>query len=77
MKVISVPQMSLNPISLPGMGRSIELSDVSDQEIFEIRSAFAEKQLFVTFTETAADPVLVINVWPNPHGGGQITLFIK
>lgn len=77
MKVITVPKSLLNPISLPGMGRSIEVNNLPQQEAFEVRGAYSAQQLYVQFEEGPNDTYPVINLWPDPHDPTRITLFIK
>lgn len=76
MKTLTISNQYLNPISLPGMGRSIDLPGMEEAELMEIRRAFAQKALFVSFTEAPEEKHLVINLWANPHSP-QATLFIK
>lgn len=76
MKTVVVSKMLLSPISLPGMGRSIDLAELAEMELMEIRSAFAKGELFVEFREEAGSSHPIINLWMNPHSS-QVTLFIK
>jgi len=75
MKVITVSKSLLNPISLPGMGRSIEISGLSESDILDIRNAFSQKALCVEFTEEPGTKLPVVQLWANPHSP-QITLFV-
>ncbi|MCF8563370.1 hypothetical protein LLE49_01250 [Alicyclobacillus tolerans] len=77
MKVVTVPKILLNPITLPGMGRSIEVADVPQSEANQIRMAFAAQQLYVQFEEEQGVTYPVINLWPDPHDASRMTLFIK
>ncbi|HET7657672.1 MAG TPA: hypothetical protein VFK37_05220 [Bacillales bacterium] len=77
MNTISVSKKMLNPILLPGMGRSIEIAKLSGRENLEIRKDFAEKKLQVEFSEEPGIYYPVINVWTDPHSMERITLFIK
>ncbi len=75
MKVFKVSQNLLNPIRLPGMGRSIEVFGLSEAEVVEIRSAFAQRELFVEFEEEPGQQLPVVQLWANPHGS-DVTLFV-
>lgn len=75
MKVVKVSKNLLNPIRLPGMGRSIEVFGLSDVEVAEIRSAFAHQELVVEFEEDPGQQVPVVQLWANPHGS-DVTLFV-
>jgi len=75
MKTITVAKSLLNPISLPGMGRSVELSQVSEQELLAIRAAFTQHNLYIEFVEEPGQSFRVNQIWGNPHAP-QITLFI-
>lgn len=75
MKLITVPKIMFNPIPLPGMGRSIELNDLTEQDVIEIRNAFARDELYVEFVEEPGETLRVKQLWPNPHAL-QITLFV-
>lgn len=75
MKVITVSKELLNPITLPGMGKSIELPPFDAAEIQEVRTAFGRHKLFVEFTEEPGEQIPVRQIWANPHSP-QITLFI-
>lgn len=77
MKTVIVSKSLLNPISLPGMGRSIELYDLPDVEVAEIRTAYLDQRLQVQFE--GEDDVLhpVKNLWPDPHDKARMTLFIR
>ena len=75
MKVFTISKNLLNPISLPGMGRSIEVNGLSEREILEIRAAFSQRELSVEFSEEPGIQVPVTQLWANPHAL-QITLFI-
>ncbi|MCL6453971.1 MAG: hypothetical protein K6T78_10220 [Alicyclobacillus sp.] len=75
MKVVTVPRDWLNPIPLPGMGRSIELPETPQAELSEIRIAFSRGELFVSFEGTAEAPLRVKQMWANPHSP-QVTLFV-
>lgn len=75
MKTVIVSRSLLNPIGLPGMGKSIEVYDLPMTEVLEIRKAYAGRELQVTFEgETGVHPVK--NLWPDPHDSSRITLFI-
>ena len=76
MKVITVSKELLNPLSLPGMGRSLELNNISEGENMEIRNAYANKELVVRFEGEEATH-LVIQLWPDPHYISRLTIFIK
>jgi hypothetical protein len=75
MKIITISNMLFSPISLPGMGRSIDLPEVSEEEARDIRDSFSKKELFIEFTENPGTPLRVINLWSNPHSL-QFTLFV-
>ena len=76
MKVVSASNALLSPISLPGMGRSIDVSGLTDQDVTDIRIAFSTGELFVEFTEEPGRQIPVVQLWANPHSP-QVTLFIK
>ncbi|QQE77182.1 hypothetical protein [Alicyclobacillus sp. SO9] len=76
MKTLTISNQYLNPVCLPGMGRSIELSGLDESELIDIRHAYTSGQLYIQFTEEPDEPHRVINLWANPHSP-QITLFIK
>ena len=76
MKVLLLPRVLLNPISLPGMGKSIDLPEMSGIENQEIRSAFAQGELYVEFDDEPGVTHKVFNLWANPHSS-QATLFIR
>jgi len=76
-KVVTVPKMWLNPISLPGMGRSIEVNNLTQAESHEVRGAFAVADLHIEFEEEPGATHLVLNLWPDPHDSARATLFIK
>lgn len=76
MHVVNVSKRLFNAIALPGMGRSIEMNDLSDQEIAQMLRSFSQKALCVEFTEEPGTQHPVVQLWANPHGGGQITLFV-
>lgn len=76
MKIISVSKTLLNPITLPGMGKSIELAQLSAVEAAEIKQAFTANELFVEFSEEPGQTVQVISLWPNPHST-QLTVFVR
>ncbi len=73
--VITIAKKLLNPISLPGMGKSIELNGLTQEEVLHIHSAFSKKELFVEFTEEQGHEIPVTNLWANPHAL-QVTLFV-
>jgi hypothetical protein len=75
MKTVTVSKSLLNPIGLPGMGKSIELYDLPEAEVLEIRKAYAGRQLQVEFTEEEGVHS-VKNLWPDPHDVTRLTLFI-
>jgi len=75
MKIVTISKNIFNPISLPGMGRSIELAGLPAAEMLEIRSAFSQRELYVEFTEEPENRLLVVQLWSNPHAP-QITLFV-
>lgn len=75
MKVIEVSKNLFNPIPLPGMGRSVELSDVQPAEIADIRAEFARGELYIAFKDEPEDQLRVVQLWGNPHAP-QITLFV-
>lgn len=77
MKVLKVPKFLLNPISLPGMGRSIEMNSLPPEDAFAVRNAYGVNELFVEFDEEPSEAHQVINLWPDPHDATRLTLFIK
>ncbi len=76
MHIVTVSKRLFNPVRLPGMGRSIEINDLSDSEVIQIRHAFTQQNLAVEFEEEPGTQYPVIQLWANPHGGGQVTVFI-
>jgi hypothetical protein len=74
--IVSVSKSLLNPISLPGMGRSMELSGLSEQEMLDIKSAFSRQELYIEFVEETGTEIPVTQLWANPHAN-QLTLFIQ
>lgn len=77
MKLVTVPKILLNPISLPGMGKSIEVNQLSPEESLEVRAAYSARELYVQFEEESGVTHPVINLWPDPHDSTRVTLFIK
>ena len=77
MHTIVLSKKLLNSISLPGMGRSMELNGITHKENFDIRKAFSEGILQVEFEEEPEVYHRVINLWPDPHSMERFTLFIK
>lgn len=75
MKVVTVSKRFFNPITLPGMGRSIDLADLTALEAQEIRVAFSRRELYVEFAEEPGTEIPVIQLWANPHSP-QVTLFV-
>ena len=75
LKIITISKNAFNPISLPGMGRSIEVTELSDTEIMDIRSAYLQNELYIEFTEEPGTQLPVLQLWTNPHSP-QITLFV-
>lgn len=75
MEVIRVSKRTFMPISLPGMGRSVEISDISWEEIMRIQERYAQHDLAIEFIEEPGVTYPVIKLWVNPHGA-QITLFV-
>lgn len=62
-------------ITLPGMGRSIDLINQSADDVAIIRRAYHAQDLAVEFIEEPGTIYPVIQLWINPHGD-QVTLFI-
>lgn len=77
MKTLSVSKNLLNPIVLPGMGKSVELNHLTNEENQDIRQAFAENNLQIEFLEEPGQYHAVINLWADPHSMARMTLFIK
>ncbi|WDL97541.1 hypothetical protein [Alicyclobacillus sp. ALC3] len=75
MKVVKVSKNLLNPVRLPGMGRSIEVFGLSESEVLEIRSSFTRRELVVEFEEQPGQQLPVVQLWANPHGS-DVTLFV-
>ncbi|KPV42624.1 hypothetical protein [Alicyclobacillus ferrooxydans] len=76
MKVFVLSRVLLNPIALPGMGKSIDLPEMAPQENQEMRMAFSQGELYVEFDDEPGVTHKVINLWANPHSS-QATLFIR
>lgn len=77
MQTLVVSKKMLNSLSLPGMGRSIEINGITAKENLEIRQAFPKGTLQVEFEEEPGVFYPVINLWPDPHSMTRVTLFIK
>ncbi|NMP23933.1 hypothetical protein [Sulfobacillus harzensis] len=75
MTVIPVSKRFFVAISLPGMGRSIDLVNQPPEEIQRIREAFQTGDLAIEFIEEPGTTYPVGKLWVNPHGD-QVTLFI-
>jgi len=75
MKIITVSKVLLNTMSLPGMGRSIELIGIDDNEAMAIHQAYQSKTLYVEFAEEPGNRVAVRQIWANPHSA-ELTLFV-
>ncbi len=75
MEVMKVSKGLFNPVNLPGMGRSIELNDISRERIAHIHTMVAQNNLAVEFLEEPGVQYTVRQVWVNPHEQ-QITLFV-
>lgn len=75
MEVIRVSKRTFMPIALPGMGRSVEVNDISREEIMRIQDLYARQDLAIEFIEEPGVTYPVIKIWVNPHGA-QITLFV-
>ncbi|HEX7056656.1 MAG TPA: hypothetical protein VF260_05600 [Bacilli bacterium] len=76
MQTVVVSKSQLNPVKLPGMGRSIELNELSGIKNIEIRQAFSRGALQVEFEEEPGVYHRVVNVWPDPHTTTRLTIFI-
>lgn len=76
MYTVTVPKKRLNSMSLPGVGRSIEVSRISPLENVQIRQAFAKLELQVEFEEEPGKFYPVTTLWPDPHSMERLTLFI-
>lgn len=77
MNTIVISKKLLNPLALPGMGRSIELTGITEQKNVEIRQAYFDKTLQIEFEEELGVYHPVINLWPDPHSMDRMTIFIK
>lgn len=77
MKVLRLPQKLLNPINLPGMGRSLEINGLEADSRNRIQEAFSKRELFIDWEEKPGTRDQVVNLWPDPHDPSRITLFIK
>lgn len=75
MEILKVSKRLFSPISLPGMGRSVEIDNVSREEAMQIQALFARQDLAVEFIEEPEIHYPVVQLWVNPHGG-QVTVFI-
>lgn len=75
MTVIPVSKRTFMPISLPGMGRSVEVNDITPEEIMRMQHLYAQQDLAIEFIEEPGVQYPVQKIWVNPHGS-QITLFI-
>ncbi|MDR6226151.1 hypothetical protein [Desmospora profundinema] len=76
MKVVKLPRKILNPLALPGMGRSMELHGLEEKARHQINEAFTRKELYVQF-EDGDTTYPVINLWSDPHDPSRVTLFIE
>jgi hypothetical protein len=77
MTTLTISKKLLNSISLPGMGKSVELTNISGGENLEIRQVFSQGSLQIEFSEEPGVYHSVINVWTDPHSMSRITLFIN
>lgn len=75
MQVIQVSKRTFMPVSLPGMGRSVEVNDITREEIMRIQHLYANNDLAIEFIEEPGVQYPVIKIWVNPHGA-QVTLFV-
>jgi hypothetical protein len=75
-KIVKLPRKLLNPLALPGMGRSMELHGLEEKTRKEIHQAFTRKELHIQF-EDGKNVYPVINLWADPHDSSRITLFIE
>lgn len=73
--VIPVSKRFFVGITLPGMGRSIDLINQSADDVDTMRRAYHAQDLAVEFIEEPGTTYPVIQLWINPHGD-QVTLFI-
>ena len=77
MRTLLVSKKLLNPVFLPGMGRSLEIINLTGGENLEIRGAFSQQNLQVEFEEERGIFHTVINLWSDPHTMAKLTLFIE
>jgi hypothetical protein len=77
LKTLTLSRNLLNPMTLPGMGRSIEVSGLSSPENLEIRSEWQKGELYIEFDDEPGNGHRAINLWPDPHDISRLTLFIK
>ncbi len=77
MKTLTLPRHVLNPMVLPGMGKSIELSGLTSPENIEIRNEWQKGELLIEFDDEPGVTHRVIHLWPDPHDMSRMTLFIK
>ena len=77
MKTLTLSRNLLNPMVLPGMGRSIEVSGLTSADNLEIRSEWQKGELYIEFDDEPGSSHRAINLWPDPHDMSRLTLFIK
>ncbi len=77
MKTLTLPHHMLNPMTLPGMGKSIEVSGLTGPENMEILSEWRKGELMIEFDDEPGVSHKAINLWPDPHDVSRLTLFIK
>jgi hypothetical protein len=75
MKVVTLPRKLLNPLALPGMGRSLEVHMYRSKKAKRCES-FQSKER-VQFEGGKGTMYPVINLWPDPHDPTRVTLFIE
>jgi hypothetical protein len=76
LKIVTASRLMLNPVALPGMGKSIELFNLLESEAMEIRMAYGREELLLQF-EGESEVFPVQNLWPDPHDLTRLTLFIR
>lgn len=73
---LTLSKKLLNSITLPGMGRSIELNGLTPEENQKLKQAYSTSNLQVEFEEEQGAFHEVLNLWADPHTTERMTLFI-
>lgn len=76
--IVKASKKNLNGLPLPGMGRSVELMGLTQEEHARIRTAFAASDLMLQWIEEGDQaPLPIRQVWSDPHDVSRMTLFFR